>query len=147
VDASIEAYDHFLTREYLERCADRVAKRLSLTRFAGRTELPFRELASFRAAAESAASARALIERVDDAKDVLQSERFYDPEQYVPAARTIYHALRLVSAAWHPTELTPHNFTMAYSNDRSSDVLAAIRDEEQNPFIDFFRTELLPRLV
>src|SRR5690606_18823837 len=32
-------------------------------------------------------------------------------------------------------------------NDRSAEVLAATRDEEENPFIAFFRERVLPRLV
>ena len=64
-----------------------------------------------------------------------------------PAVRTLYHGLRLVSAAHYPSELTPHNFTMGYANDRSEEVRAATEDEEQNPFIAFYREEVLPRLV
>jgi len=78
---------------------------------------------------------------------VLKSERFFDAGEYVPAVRTIYHALRLVSAAHHPAVLTPHNFTTGYSLERSSEVLAATLDAEQNPFLEHFRRDLLPRLV
>jgi len=179
VDANIEAYDRFLSSEYLSFAADRVRRRLPLERFETRelspferraardlplerdgaqeassrerreapSELPFRDLAAFRAAAESAVSARALIERVEDAKRVLRGGAFFDVERYVPAVRTIYHALRLVSAAHFPSALTPHNFTMRYSIDRSAEVLAATIDEEENPFVEHFREHLLPRLV
>lgn len=147
LDANIEAYDHFLSRDVLARCADTVARELPLARFAGRTDLPFGELAAFRAAAESAASARALVERVEDAKRVLRGPEFFDAERYLPAVRTIYHALRLFSAAHFPTQLTPHNFTMRYSIDRSQDVLAATLDERENPFVRYFREHTLPALV
>lgn len=147
VDASIEAYDHFLSRPELERAARLVAERLPLSRFEGRASLAFRDLAAFRAASESAASARGVIERIDDAKAVLRGEAFYDMERYVPAVRTIYHALRLFSAAHFPTQLTPHNFTMRYSIDRSSEVLAATKDELENPFVRFYRERMLPALV
>lgn len=146
VDANIEAYDRFLSREYLTFAARRVGERLPLDRFGSKRELPFRDLAAFRAAAESQASAGALIERIDDAKSVLRGGAFFDVERYVPAVRTIYHALRLVSAAHHPSALTPHNFTMRYSIDRSAEVLAATVDEEENPFLKFFREDVMPRL-
>ena len=147
VDASVLAYDHFLSAASLSRAAARVAERLPLERFAGREELGFADLEAYRAAAESAASAEALIEAVEPAKDVLRGEAFYDPERYVPAVRTLYHGLRLFSAAHFPSQLTPHNFTMGYANDRSAAVLAATRDEEQNPFLTFYREELLPALL
>lgn len=147
VDANIEAYDALLERGYLERCRARVAARLPLERHADRAGLGFHDLAAFRAAAETAASGAAVAARIDDAKAVLRGGAFYDAERYVPAVRTIYHALRIVSAAHFPSELTPHNFTMRYGNERSAEVLAATRDEEENPFLPFFRQHVLPRIV
>jgi len=147
IDASVEAYDRFLSRAELARAAQQVRERLPLERFAGRERLAFRELAAFRAAAESAASAASLVDDIETAKAVLRDERFYDPEQYVPAVRTLYHGLRLFSAAHFPSQLTPHNFTMRYSLDRSREVLAATADELENPFVRFFREHTLPRLV
>ena len=147
VDANVEAYDRFLSPEYLRYAKGRAEQRLALEGFSKRSSLGFHDLDAFRAAAESAASAEALVAGIENAKSVLKSERFFDAEQYVPAVRTIYHALRLVSAAHHPAVLTPHNFTTGYSLERSSEVLAATRDEGQNPFVEHFRTQLLPRLV
>ncbi|MCY2961184.1 MAG: radical SAM protein [Planctomycetota bacterium] len=147
LDANIEAYDAFLDGAYIERCAERVAQRLPLERFAARKTLGFRDLAAFRAASECAASAAAVAARIDDAKAVMRGGAFFDSERYVPAVRTIYHALRIVSAAHFPSELTPHNFTMRYGNDRSAEVLAATLDEDENPFIAFYRERVLPRLV
>jgi len=147
LDVNIEAYDAFLSREYIERCRRRIAKRLPLADFERRPTLGFRDLGAFRAAAECAASGAAVATRVDDAKAVLRGGAFFDAERYVPAVRTIYHALRIVSAAHFPSELTPHNFTMRYGNDRSEEVFAATHDEAENPFIDFYRTHVLPRIV
>ncbi|MFT7678789.1 MAG: anaerobic magnesium-protoporphyrin IX monomethyl ester cyclase [Planctomycetota bacterium] len=146
-DLSVEAYDHFLTAESLTRARDRVRERLPLEELESAEQLPFEKMGAWRAAAESAVSADALIERIEDAKDVLRSERFYDRDAYVPAVRALYHGLRLVSAAHYPSELTPHNFTMRYANDRSADVLAGTLDEDENPFIEFFREHVLPDLI
>ena len=119
IDASIDSYDHFLTGEQLERARTRVLDRTPLSGFDAEGALGFRDLDGFRAAAESAASAGPLIDRIEEAKEVVRSEAFYDPDLYIPAARSIYHGLRLFSSAWHPTRLTPHNFTMGYANDRN----------------------------
>jgi hypothetical protein len=147
VDASIEAYERFLSRPYLERAAERVAEGLPLARYGRAARLALSEIEAFRAAAESAASADVLAREVDEAKAVLRGEAFYDVERYVPAVRTLYHGLRLVSAAHFPSQLTPHNFTMRYANDRSRDVLAATRDRAENPFVEHFEATLLPRLL
>jgi anaerobic magnesium-protoporphyrin IX monomethyl ester cyclase len=147
IDSSIESYDHFLSGDELSRAMERVKERTPLGSFDPSAALGFKELDGYRAACESAASAERLIEQIDEAKRLVRSGAFYDPDQYIPAARTLYHGLRLFSSAWHPTRLTPHNFTMAYANDRSDEVLAAVQDEDQNPFLSYFRRELLPRLV
>ncbi|MBL8863150.1 MAG: radical SAM protein [Planctomycetes bacterium] len=147
LDANIEAYDTLLSAESVEAARERVATRLPLERFAARPALAFEDLAAFRAAAECAASGAAVAARIDDAKAVLRGGAFFDPERYVPAVRTIYHALRIVSAAHFPSELTPHNFTMRHGNDRSAEVLAATLDRDENPFLAFFEARVLPRLV
>ncbi len=118
-------------------------------------ELRLGSMRAWRAAAESAVSADALIAGVDEAKRILRgqdtdvkAERgFWNPDQYVPATRTLYHGLRLISAAHYPSELTPHNFTMGYSNEKSEEVVAATLDEEQKPFIAFYRDEVMPRIL
>jgi Radical SAM superfamily/B12 binding domain len=146
-DLSIEAYDHFLTADYLTWARDRALERLPLDPTGGASELAFSDARAFRAAAEVRVSGDALIDGIEGAKEVLRGERFHDADAYVPAVRAIYHGLRLVSAAHYPSELTPHNFTMAQANDRSAEVQAALLDEEQNPFVRFFREEVLPGLV
>jgi len=154
MDLSVEAFDHFLTAESLTRAAEKVQRRLPLERFQ-EDRLPLGQMRAWRAAAESAASAESVIERIEAAKAVLrgqdhalEAERgFWDPDRYIPAVRTLYHGLRLISSAHYPSELTPHNFTMSYSNDSSEDVLAATLDEDQNPFIEFYREQVMPRLL
>ncbi|MEX1025223.1 MAG: radical SAM protein [Planctomycetota bacterium] len=147
IDASIEAYDHFLTPEHLVWSRGAVEDRLPLARFRERERLEFRELDAYRTAVESAVSAETVIAEIAEAKRTLRSEAAFDRDLYVPAVRTIYHGLRLASAAHFPSRLTPHNFTMRYANDRSAEVLAATEDGIENPFVDYFERHLLPRLV
>ncbi|MEZ6014262.1 MAG: radical SAM protein [Planctomycetota bacterium] len=155
MDLSVEAFDHFLSRRYLERARAMVAERLQLGRLQDAASLGLGDARAWRAAVEAAASADALIERVEDAKRLVRGQDaetdgergFWEPDRYLPAVRTLYHGLRLVSAAHFPSELTPHNFTMRYSNDRSFEVLAATFDEDENPFIAFYRERVLPRII
>ena len=78
VDANIEAYDRFLSRAYWSARASACASACRSRASAPRASSPFRDMAAFRAAAESAASADALIARIDEAKAVLRGGAFYD---------------------------------------------------------------------
>ncbi len=147
IDASVESYDHFLSEKYVHWAAKRAAEILPIEGFETRPSLGFDDLEAFRAAAESSVAAEAVAERIEAAKSVIRGQDFYDPDKYLPAVRTLYHALRVVSAAHFPSRLTPHNFQMAYATDRSSEILEATLDREQNPYLAYFEQELLPRLV
>jgi len=84
---------------------------------------------------------------IDEAKRVLRSkEDFYDYERYLWAGRTAEQALRIVSEEFAPTRLTAHGFVMRYRVERSREIVAALSDERENPFLEFFRQHTLPRL-
>ena len=55
VDASIEAYDRFLSPDYLARAKRLVEERLPLAQYEGEASLSFDQLAAYRGAAEVAA--------------------------------------------------------------------------------------------
>ena len=73
-------------------------------------------------------------------------DAFYDYERYLWAGRTVEQALRLFSAEYAPTKVTAHGFVMRYRVESSADIIAATQDEEQNPYIEFFREHTLPQL-
>ncbi|HRV80185.1 MAG TPA: radical SAM protein, partial [Planctomycetota bacterium] len=146
-DLSIEAYDQFLSPAYLQYAADKVQDRLPLERWDTVESLPFADMGAWRGALESGLTAPTLIADIEASKALVRGEGFYDADAYIPAMRAIYQGLRLVSAAHFPSELTPHNFTMRYANDRSHEVLAATVDEVENPFVRYFRQEILPGLI
>jgi len=148
-DLSVEAYDHFLSADYLDYARHRAAACFETERHEaqGTPELDFQNMRAWRAAVETEVSAQALIDTIDQAKEVVRGPDCFDPEKYIPAVRALYHGLRVVSAAHHPSELTPHNFTMRYANDRSKEILAATLDAQENPFIKFFSEEVLPGLI
>lgn len=146
-DVSVDAYDHFLTPEYLTYAKGKAEKHLALSHMEESPELPFERMRAWRSAVESKLTADVLIDGITGAKAIVRGESFYDADQYVPAMRAMYAGLRLVSAAHYPSELTPHNFTMRYANDRSREVLAATKDTQENPFIRYFKTNVLPGLM
>jgi anaerobic magnesium-protoporphyrin IX monomethyl ester cyclase len=143
VDANLEAWDRLLRPGPLGELGARVEGRLRTLE--ARPALGHGEQlehAVLWAAREDARSAPAGIAR---SLATLRGARFYDPEHYDAAVRTVESALRLVGAAHHPLELS----FAGYRTPFSLLSLAAVEDdarEERNPFFGYFE-ELAARVV
>ncbi len=147
LDESIEAYDAFLSKERLARSLERVQAGPALAALEGRASLRFSEMERYQLLSEIELCGGDVVERIDEAKRVLRTpELFYDYERYLWAGRTIEQGLRLFSAEHAPTRLTAHGFVMKNRVERSAEIVAALDDERENPFVAHFREHTLPRL-
>ena len=147
IDASIEAYDHFLSRGRLNRSLERIDAAGGLSTLEARDELSFSEMERYQTLSEIDLIGGEVAERIEEAKGVLRNkDEFYDYERYLWAGRTIEQALRIVSAEFAPTRLSAHGFVMENRVERSEEIVAALTDEEHNPFIEYFREHTLPEL-
>lgn len=147
IDASIESYDHFLSKDRLRRSLERVDPRRRLAELERLPHLTFSQMEEYQLHSELALTGDALVEGIEDAKAVLRTpSRFYDYRAYLRAARTVEQGLRLFSAEFAPTRLTAHGFVMTNSIERSAEILGAIDDERHNPYVEYFREQLLPRI-
>ena len=89
-----------------------------------------------------------LIDRIEPAKDALRGEEFYDTDQYRESLFLIDKWLELISTLYFPTRITVvDNQFSSYSIYSSRDILKAIRDEEQNPYIELFKDLFLPSIL
>ncbi len=89
-----------------------------------------------------------LIDRIEPAKDALRGEEFYDIDQYRENLFLIDKWLELISTLYFPTRITVvDNQFSSYSIYSSRDILKAIHDEEQNPYIELFRDWFLPSIL
>jgi len=89
-----------------------------------------------------------LIDRIEPAKDTLRGEEFYGIDQYKESLFLIDKWLELISTLYFPTRITVvDNQFSSYSIYSSRDILKAIRDEEQNPYIELFRDWFLPSIL
>lgn len=89
-----------------------------------------------------------LVDRLDLAKDTLRGENFYDIEQYRDSLFLIDKWLELISTLYFPTRMTVvDNQFSTYSIYSSKDLMKAIKDEEQNPYLDLFRDRFLPSVL
>ena len=89
-----------------------------------------------------------LIDRIEAAKDTLRGEEFYGIDQYKESLFLIDKWLELISTLYFPTRITVvDNQFSSYSIYSSKDILKAIRDEGQNPYIELFRDWFLPSIL
>ncbi len=147
IDASIESYDAFLSRDRLRRSLERVRAGEGLASLDAKDGLRFSEMERYQLASEIDLAGDAVVEGIEEAKRVLRTpELFHDYERYLGAARTVEQGLRLLSAEYAPTRLTPHGFVMRREIERTDDILAALDDERENPYVEWFREDLVPRI-
>lgn len=88
-----------------------------------------------------------LIEEVEPAKGILRGNEFYDLERYREALFVIDRWLDVVSTLYFPTRITVVDNQLSYSIYSSRDILKAIHDESQNPYLDLYRRFFLPSFV
>ena len=113
IDASIESYDYFLSRERLSRSLERVMATPELASLERESELRFSQMERDQLLSEIDLIGQEVVERIEEAKEVIRTpELFYDYERYLWAGRTIEQGLRLFSAEFAPTRLTAHGFVM-----------------------------------
>lgn len=145
-DLNLESLEYFLSAERLARSRDKV--RADLAEFRGDRSLPLADMDRFRTLAEADLAADGVVDGIDDAIAVTRDPvRFYDYDQYVPAVKRIDRAFKLISAEWYPTVLSPNSFSMRWSIEKEPDVLAAISDERDNLYIEFYRERVIPSIV
>jgi len=123
-DLSVESFDAVLTRAYLEQAIDRL-HRAPLSGQAAQTQ------------------GAAVAERVEGAKAVLRSPDFYVARPSLEAFLTIVQALELASLPFYPASLGFTDYLSAAPDNRSADLLHAVRDSAHNMFIELFRAGIV----
>ena len=146
-DLNIELLDRILTRGYglevYQKLVDRV-KRLERSTN-GETGPGSKE--HYSKSVEALDRFPYLIDQVESAKSSLRSPDFFDLERYRECLFLIDRWLELVSSLYFPTRLTVVDNQLSYSIYSSRDIIKAIRDEEQNPYIDLYRNYFLPSIL
>jgi len=146
-DLNIELLDHTLTKDYgvsvHQQLVDLV-RRLEGTMH-GETGPGSKE--HYAKAVEALERLPFLIEEIESAKTTLRGDDFYDLERYREALFVIDRWLDVVSSLYFPTRMTVVDNQLSYSIYSSRDILKAIHDESQNPYLDLYRRFFLPSFV
>jgi anaerobic magnesium-protoporphyrin IX monomethyl ester cyclase len=147
-DIGIEALDVFLTQSYGHEVYQRLLdKARSLEQYKHGESGPGSE-EHYARVVESLERFPYLIDQIEPAKASLRAEEFYDLDRYRESLFLIDKWLELVSSLYFPTRMTVvDNQFATYSIYSSKDLLRAIKDEEQNPFLHLFRERFLPSIL
>ncbi len=88
-----------------------------------------------------------LYDQIDEAKKTLRSEQFYDLEKYRESLFLIDRWLAFISTLYFPTRISVVDNQWRYSIYSSKDILKAVADEAENPYLDLFRTTFVPDIL
>lgn len=88
-----------------------------------------------------------LVADVELAKSILRGPPFYEPDENLGAMLTVVDALQLASAPYFPSAVSWQGFQTLPSPDSTDGILRAIGDLPHNPFVDFYRRHVIPRLL
>jgi len=147
-DLGIEVLDGFLSqpsgRETYERMQDKV-RTLERLGTQGETGASSQEhLARMKEALDWFPP---LYDRIEDAKRILRSEQFYDLEKYRESLFLIDRWLAFISTLYFPTRISVVDNQWRYSIYSSKDILKAVADEQENPYLEIFRDKLVPDIL
>jgi anaerobic magnesium-protoporphyrin IX monomethyl ester cyclase len=133
-DLNLMVNRRFLTTDWLQRCAARIGERS-----VGRAQTEQEKLAL--------ASLDDTCERLQGAFQTLKErDNLLRDEVLAEAFGTLDGAYRILNAAHSPTEVS-YNLKMRYQVDRFDDIEAAIRDEDENPYLALYREEIVPQIL
>src|SRR5205807_10418552 len=88
-----------------------------------------------------------LYDHVEAAKWILRSEQFYDIDRYRESLFLIDRYLAFISTLYFPTRISVVDNQWRYSIYSSKDILKAVADEEENPYLELFRSRFVPQLL
>ncbi len=142
-DLNVRAYHRLLSPDWLSRSL----ARLDATEDRVRRLYPGRLQGFLRERRRSEYCASFVLGSVEWAKSALRNpDEFYNFDAYTRAMRIVHRALELISCAHFPTALGFQSFEMNASVRFLKDVCHAAADSEENPFLEYFREDVLPEV-
>lgn len=88
-----------------------------------------------------------LYDQIETAKRALRSEQFFDLEKYRDSLFLIDRWLAFISTLYFPTRISVVDNQWRYSIYSTKDILKAVADEQENPYLDLFRSRFVPDIL
>lgn len=139
-DLNLEVFDEILTRDYLNNTLARL-RTIHHTQQSDRR----RQAASPQAKAIEWAlrSGPQLVAQVEQAKQTIRSDVFFDGPLGLRAFRIVVEALEMASLPFYPAALHLQSYQAAGPVDSSRSLLQLVRDQKTNIFLDIYRRGIL----
>ncbi|UCH01788.1 MAG: PqqD family peptide modification chaperone [Candidatus Bathyarchaeota archaeon] len=143
IDVNAITYNLLLSAEMIKKAIDHVLERKR--KFENKSYHTKNERQYLQTLRLAALQTENLLSSVDEAKEILRRnlEKFSSYDVFLRAYRDLERALRVVSAPFYPTKITLNSLSMKYSWASINDIMKAVKDEKENPFIQLFQTNLL----
>ena len=140
-DLNAEVFDEILTRRYMKNAVARLRAGLWPKCHAGnRQNAAIRLVSGF---CGRSMRGRDWPNEVQKAKRVIRSDAFFDGPTSLKAFRTIIQCLEIASLPYYPASLNLQSYISAYPVDSSARILAGVKDEQHNIFLDIYRRGIL----
>lgn len=142
-DLNVEVFDEILTRKYINKSVARLreAYGANVTKKPDKRSHPRREQIMW-----ALHEGPRLAEQVQQAKKVIRSEAFFDGPVSLAAFKVIIQCLEIASLPFYPASLNLQSYVSAYPVDSSRDLLAGVKDEHHNIFLDIYRQGILEEI-
>ena len=146
-DLNIELLDTILSRAYGLEVYERLVEKLKKLEHSRQGETGQGSDEHYGRIVEALDRFPHLIDQIEPAKASLRGEEFYDIERYRECLFLIDRWLEVVSSVYFPTRITVVDNQFSYSIYSSREILKAIHDEEQNPYLDLYRQHFLSSIL
>lgn len=149
-DVNIEMYNLFFSKSFLIWVKERLSTKLQELETRGKIKTVNDQETSHKTCLLKQLSVNVfdLAERAESAKSITRSEDFYDSDKLEWALNTFREVMQFISAAYYPASLSfyPMESNLTYRPGVSQDVLACIKDEKVNIFLEVCRQIVLPEI-
>lgn len=139
-DLNAEVFDEILTRAYMKKASAHLRREYGAraTKLPPKKRHPRREQLLW-----ALHEGPRLAEAVENAKQAIRSEAFFSGPTGLAAFETIIQCLEIASLPYYPASLHLQSYSAAYPVDSSAGILAGVKDEHHNIFLDIFRRGIL----
>lgn len=147
-DVNVEMYDLMFSELFIRHAQQRIAfelrhiKNVSETRTLTGEERQLKD--QLLSCTEEGVTQ--LIRDVEKAKSVLRGEEFYDIDKLEWATQRLHHTMSVISLAYYPAQICfpPIETDLTYKPFMSSEILAALEDDQINVYRDVYKFLLAP---
>lgn len=143
-DLNLEVFDEILSKDYLQQ-----AVRNLQTIYGDKADKPpqDRPLPSREQLLWALQEGEQLASKVEHAKDVVRSERFFDGPVGLKAFETVIKSLELASLPFYPANLNLQSYNAAAPVDSSKQLLELVKDERYNIFLNIYKRGILKDII